>query len=189
MKEKYLPIGTICQIKGNINRVMIKGYYGRTYNNVIKNYDYIGCKYPEGDLLSNGSLYFNHEDIINVVFNGYESDEFKVLNGILYSLEGDTSKIVKPKIDTDFIYRFDENGVVIFDGKSSLETSTKPVIEEAYTVSNKETEVPNPFLKNFDDIKVPKPNSNRDIFKKYTFDENGTVIDEEIIDNKNKESE
>ncbi len=36
MKEKYLPIGTICQIKGNINRVMIKGYYGRTYNNVIK---------------------------------------------------------------------------------------------------------------------------------------------------------
>lgn len=182
MKEKYLPIGTICQIKGNINFIMIKGYYGRTYNNIIKSYDYIGCKYPEGDLLENHNVFFNHEDILSIIFNGYESDEFKKLNGILFSLEGDNSKIIKPKIDDDMVYKFDENGVVIFDGKSSKSVTNS---DKDQNVFNSSSNISNPFVKNYDDIKINKPNSNQDIFKKYTFDENGVVIGEEVISAEN----
>lgn len=184
MKEKYLPIGTICQIKGNINLIMIKGYYGRTYNNIIKNYDYIGCKYPEGDLLENYNVFFNHTDIVSIVFNGYESVEFKKLNGILFSLEGDNSKIVKPQIDDDMVYKFDENGVVVFDGKSSQITS-----DEGRNSLDSNKEILNPFVKNYDEIKINKPNSSQDIFKKYTFDENGVVIGEEVIQKENQKSD
>ena len=53
MIDKYLPIGTVCTLKGNNKKVMVIGFFSVEYNGNIKMYDYQGCSYPEGILLKN----------------------------------------------------------------------------------------------------------------------------------------
>ena len=40
MNEKYLPIGTICTLKGKNKKVMIVGVYGVEFNGNLKINDY-----------------------------------------------------------------------------------------------------------------------------------------------------
>ncbi len=77
--EKFLPIGTICDLKGAKKKVMIIGYLGTspTINNNVK--DYIGCIFPEGIISSDKSLLFNHEDIERVYYIGFKDDECNLL--------------------------------------------------------------------------------------------------------------
>ena len=58
MKEKYLPIGTVCTVKNNLKKYMIVGYYSIEYLKNMKIYDYIAYPYPEGLLLSDKTLFF-----------------------------------------------------------------------------------------------------------------------------------
>ena len=85
MEEKYLPIGSIVKLKNNDNEIMIVGYYSVEYNDMVEIYDYLGCLYPEGLLLKNDFISFNHEDIVNCLFKGFENEKFvamkkKILN-------------------------------------------------------------------------------------------------------------
>ena len=75
MKEKYLPIGTVCLLKGGTKKVMIAGFCAVDNNNKEKMYDYSGCMYPEGFLSSDQTALFDHEQIEKVFFEGYIDED------------------------------------------------------------------------------------------------------------------
>ena len=113
--NRYLPIGTVCTLKGINSQIMIIGYYSITYNGTIKIYDYSGVVYPEGILMKNRNVSFNHADISNVDFLGYRNEKYDLLNKKMLSNREKYSK--DKKVDKSIVmnFEFDENGVVIYD--------------------------------------------------------------------------
>lgn len=77
-----LPNGSIVLLKGGNKKLMI---YGRKQLLLVdesgeeteepKMYDYIGVMYPEGYISPEYSFVFNHSDIKEVIFRGYENEE------------------------------------------------------------------------------------------------------------------
>ncbi len=76
-KNKYLPLGTVVKLKNGTKSVMITGFcmYDNDNNHTL--YDYCGCLYPEGMLSNKEAHLFNHDDINDIVFLGYSSEEDK----------------------------------------------------------------------------------------------------------------
>ena len=68
MNEKYLPIGTVCMLKSGKKRVMITGFCVVPQEDKKKTYDYSGCMYPEGFLVSNQVCLFNHNQIEKIYY-------------------------------------------------------------------------------------------------------------------------
>ncbi len=69
-KNKYLPIGSVVILNGGELKVMITGRQQiRTTDN--KEFDYVGCIYPDG-IDGDNVLLFNAEDIVLVLFIGYQ---------------------------------------------------------------------------------------------------------------------
>lgn len=97
MREKYLPIGSVVLLKGGKKRAMITGFCSVAQENQDKIYDYSGCVYPEGYLSSNQVCLFDHEQIEQIYFVGYEDDEEKTfkekLNKIVAEVENKEEKI------------------------------------------------------------------------------------------------
>lgn len=72
--EGLLPAGSIVILKGGVKRLMVCGVR-QTNNNDGREYDYIGVLYPEGYMGDDYRYLFNHEDILQVFFRGYEDEE------------------------------------------------------------------------------------------------------------------
>lgn len=72
--KKYLPIGSVVQLQGGNKRVMI---YGRKQieEDMGKEWDYIGCLYPEGYINKEYTYLFNQEHIEKVYFLGFQDVE------------------------------------------------------------------------------------------------------------------
>jgi len=80
MEEKYLPIGTICKLKGGTNPLMIIGFCMKKSMDDDEINDYAGCPYPTGVISSEINFLFNHNQIEEIIHKGYENDlekEFK----------------------------------------------------------------------------------------------------------------
>lgn len=75
INEKYLPIGTVCILKGGTKRVMITGYCTVSSEKTDVIFDYNGCPYPEGEVNLEKTLLFNHDQIDKVYNLGYFDDE------------------------------------------------------------------------------------------------------------------
>lgn len=76
MREKYLPVGSVVLLKGDTKKMMIIGFCTSSDDDQ-KQYDYSGCMYPEG-LISSDEIYlFDHDQIGEINFIGYETDEEK----------------------------------------------------------------------------------------------------------------
>ena len=94
----YLPIGSVVILKNGEKPLMVMGYKVSSIDNrAIKDnklietndeFDYCGVLYPEGVISSNINCLFNHSDIKEVLFKGYDTDEFKKLFDFLNSREG-----------------------------------------------------------------------------------------------------
>ena len=69
-----LPIGTIVLLKDGEKKLMINGIM-QTDMSDNKEYDYLGILYPEGHIGEQFQYLFNHEDIREIVFRGYEDEE------------------------------------------------------------------------------------------------------------------
>lgn len=81
---KYLPLGTVVLLKDATKKVSIIGYKVYEENdNEKKEYDYVGCLYPEGVVSSDKNLLFNHKQIQKVYYIGYNDEEYKKVNEIL----------------------------------------------------------------------------------------------------------
>ncbi len=83
MKKDYLPIGTIVLLKGGKKKLMIPGFYvsAEGYN---ETFDYCACLYPEGVISSKENGVFNHDQIEQVIYRGYDSEEEKAFKERLY---------------------------------------------------------------------------------------------------------
>ncbi len=178
-EDKYLPIGTVCTIRNAQKPVMITGYFSLEYNGNVKMYDYQGCDYPEGLLLSNKNYSFNHADIIHVDYMGYQNEEYAKLNT---NMNRQLSEKNADDYHTEPVFsniQFDQNGVVIYDPISLPERKT-PLFTSQNT-SVKESEVDNPFTVKYQEKKETPENDTRNwsIFKDIKFDENGVVVSAE----------
>ena len=82
-REKYLPIGSVVLLEGDTKRLMITGFCSSVDDDEQKEYDYSGCLYPEG-LISLDEIYlFDHDQIGQINFIGYESEEEQEFKKIL----------------------------------------------------------------------------------------------------------
>lgn len=73
----YLPIGSVVLLKGAIRKAMIIGIIqsSKGEDGVIKEHDYIAVMFPEGFLNTETMFMFNHDQINDVVYRGYENPE------------------------------------------------------------------------------------------------------------------
>ena len=81
--DKYLPIGSVVRLKNGSKLLMI---FGRAQIDTAKGevFDYAGCLYPEGNISDKHSFLFNHEDIEELRYRGYDdNDEEEELNARL----------------------------------------------------------------------------------------------------------
>ena len=74
--RELLPIGSVVKLKEAEKCLMIFGIR-QTDTKAKREYDYVAVMYPEGNLGENLRFMFDHDDIDEVVFKGYENDEFK----------------------------------------------------------------------------------------------------------------
>ena len=72
--NELLPIGSIVLLEGAEKKLMIFGV-GQTQLEGNKDFDYIGVVYPEGNMGEGSQFLFNHSDIEEIVFRGYEDEE------------------------------------------------------------------------------------------------------------------
>jgi len=90
MAERFLPIGTIVQLKDGKKELMIINYCiyptgevyekGEKVTSNKKLYDYGACTYPEGVIGVNRILAFNHNQIDKILHMGYETEMSKELS-------------------------------------------------------------------------------------------------------------
>ena len=178
MKEKFLPIGTVCTIKGNNQKVMITGYLSMEYSEKIKLCDYSGCNYPEGLTVLNRLCSFNHQDIISIESLGYKSDEYNRFNRTLLSQQVDKIEANTESLLSNI--KFDENGVITFANPSKEEVELEHETES----------VNNPFITPIQVEELPKEDTSTwPIFEKLEFDENGVVIGEKLAKKDKEEVE
>ncbi len=73
--RELLPIGSVVLLKNGKKRLMIHGVK-QTDQSSDKEYDYISVFYPEGNMGDDTGLFlFNHSDIEEVIFRGFEDEE------------------------------------------------------------------------------------------------------------------
>ena len=75
MFEHLLPIGSIVLLRNAVKKLMIMGYMPYNKEAPETKFDYAGVLYPEGFLGMQGIFLFNHEDIDDVIFRGYQNPE------------------------------------------------------------------------------------------------------------------
>lgn len=65
------PNGTVVQLKQASKKLVIYGRKQLRLQDQIQ-YDYVGCLYPEGYCGPQTSVFFNHGDIAELIFKGYQ---------------------------------------------------------------------------------------------------------------------
>lgn len=72
--KELLPIGSVVLLKNGKKKVMIFGVKQTDKSSGVE-YDYISVLYPEGNMGEVGQYLFNHSDIDEIFFRGYEDEE------------------------------------------------------------------------------------------------------------------
>lgn len=72
--NELLPIGSIVLLKDGTKKLMVFGVR-QTDERSGREYDYAGVVYPEGNLGGDTWFLFDHGDIAEVIFRGYEDEE------------------------------------------------------------------------------------------------------------------
>ena len=66
--KKYMPIGSVVELAGSEQKVMIIGFKVEVDGEV---YDYVGCAYPFGITKENSTINFYHDQIKGVFHVGF----------------------------------------------------------------------------------------------------------------------
>lgn len=76
--DDLLPIGSVVEVFGVDKKLMI---YGRMQiqGQTGEVWDYVACGYPQGNVSSAQNVFFDREQVRNVIFRGYEDQEERVL--------------------------------------------------------------------------------------------------------------
>ena len=97
MEKKYiLPIGSVVKLVGSDQKISIVGR-GQLYNHegIIGYFDYSAILYPQGIISEKEFHFFNHEDIEEIIFEGYR-DELEKAFAAKYDEE--IAKVEYPKL-------------------------------------------------------------------------------------------
>lgn len=78
--DNMLAIGSVVKLKGADILAMIVGYGMATDKQY---YDYLGVLYPNGLSAYKDYLYFNVDEIDNVVFSSYKDESYESLRKVL----------------------------------------------------------------------------------------------------------
>lgn len=72
---EFLPIGSVVIVKGSVKKVVViaRGMLSQVEDRK-KYFDYGACLYPEG-IISDSILYFQKEDVEEVIYRGYEDED------------------------------------------------------------------------------------------------------------------
>ena len=73
--KQYLPIGSVVLLKNGKKKVMIYGRRQRRVVDVDREYDYLACLYPVGNIDEDYMYLFDEDSIDQVVFRGYSDAE------------------------------------------------------------------------------------------------------------------
>ncbi len=74
---KYLPIGSVVLLKEASKKVMITGFASVSPDTGEKVYDYSGCLFPEGFVDYDEVFVFDHNQIEQICFIGFQDEEEK----------------------------------------------------------------------------------------------------------------
>ena len=78
-KIDYIPLGSVVYLKGGIKKIMIAARGIQVANDGKKLFfDYGGVLYPEG-ITGDEMAYFNHDDVVSVVFRSCDDEENKAM--------------------------------------------------------------------------------------------------------------
>ena len=72
--KDLLPVGSVVFLQTAVKKVMIIGIKQRNQENHTT-YDYVGVLYPEGYISNKVLFNFNHKDVMDIVYRGYENSE------------------------------------------------------------------------------------------------------------------
>lgn len=72
--KELLPIGSVVLLEEGEKRLMIYGVK-QTEQETQEEYDYIGVVYPEGNMGQGTQFLFNHDQIKEVYYKGYDDEE------------------------------------------------------------------------------------------------------------------
>lgn len=113
-RDKFLPIGSVVILKGAEKKLMLTGYLPvETSGTKSVAYDYSACLYPEGVLRPTETFLVNHNDIENVFFLGYESEEYREFDN---SIKEKLNELKKSKAkDISFNKEISKQSDNIFD--------------------------------------------------------------------------
>lgn len=94
----YLPLGSVVIMKGSVKKLVI---VARAMNVNVKGtqafFDYAACTYPEG-MYKDQLMYFQHKDIMKVVFEGYSDEDDRMMINNIHDALGKTEvKRVAPE--------------------------------------------------------------------------------------------
>lgn len=78
-----LPIGSVVTLKDLDFPVMIFGFLQKNGVQPDRYVDYIGVPYPVGNVGMEAQLGFQMDDITDVLFEGYRTEEFKLWEEVL----------------------------------------------------------------------------------------------------------
>lgn len=71
--KELLPIGSVVRLKKGTKRLMVSGVMQTDVDG--NDHDYTGVLYPEGNISQETQFLFQHTDIEEIVFKGYEDEE------------------------------------------------------------------------------------------------------------------
>ncbi len=74
MVKELLPIGSVVTLKEGEKKLMVFGIK-QSDEETKKEYDYVGVIFPEGNLGKGFQFLFNHTDIQEIHFKGFENEE------------------------------------------------------------------------------------------------------------------
>lgn len=75
MIKDLLPIGSVVMLRNAKKPLMIFGIKQLATERPDEEFDYIGVMYPEGNIGQQFQYLFNHADIEEILFVGYETEE------------------------------------------------------------------------------------------------------------------
>lgn len=130
IRDKFLPIGSVVLLSGGTKKAMITGFCSISDDDKTKIYDYCGCIYPEGYLTSNQICLFNHDQIEEIFYIGYEDEEEKEFKESLKEvlkeyqngeLDLSDTEIEDMDDDEDDREQFEEHANIFFQDNEDLE--------------------------------------------------------------------
>ena len=88
----FLPIGSVVLLNEGTKKLMITAFCTVPEDSPEEVYDYCGCLFPEGVISSDEIYVFDHDQIQDILFIGYEDDEQKAFHETLVDSVGDIYK-------------------------------------------------------------------------------------------------